>query len=724
MSSFEDRLVGLISSPPEERRDVDIELAVPWLRKKSQLLQSLDKDILRDVVKNCLYQQMITDEIIIRQGDYGDRFYVILTGRTSVYIDTVKSDDDSGNDVNRDDAAGEPHAAGDGIKAENKALDRTQFGKFITHFGDGQSFGEIALIRDDCVRNATVMADSECDLLVIPRYLYNTSIKTRQLAEYEEKRKFVETCTLFRGWSTKFRNLLEMSLTKETYPYGSTVVKQGAPTTGLIFIIGGQAKLTVEPSLHKHQYSKIMSRHAQTNFLQDQWTVPDTESGNHQNGKVQNLTSDQIFVRRRLGYAAAERRIRSKNIQVCCIEKGEVIGDTEMVLDLPTNTETAVTTAPTTVFVLNTKNYERLVTRKHPAMALHLAQWALNKIVARSKNSKAREIPLLRSLEAELREKLPREAIPTRTLEILKKKEVETAQLLNLYLQDKAPLIEPCVPNAMFFKQRSLLRNKELPPNALSRLRRFKDAEQPVKLLRKFPRSRQQLKNNIEAERELLRDDQRESADLNLRIRPATTIGFTRQQTAPAARERPKSALSQAMTIKEYLQGDGRCGRVLNLERCRGLDRESVVEIFEEMQQLREESVEHRNRIVKSASAKIRAKEKQHHFMNGDLQEDDENFDWETSEANLKDLEKRVARFCHSVGQVSNSSDALTASKGIPTLRRFQIVDPKSVPLPGGTVFVQSKLCQLSSPGSSRATSRATRDHHHVRWFILSTTNE
>ena len=53
-------------------------------------------------------------------------------------------------------------------------------------------------------------------------------------------------------------------------------------------------------------------------------------------------------------------------------------GDVEMVLDLETNTETVISTATTTVLVLNTKNYERLVTKKHPFTVTRLTQWAYN----------------------------------------------------------------------------------------------------------------------------------------------------------------------------------------------------------------------------------------------------------------------------------------------------------------------------------------------------------
>ena len=46
----------------------------------------------------------------------------------------------------------------------------------------GKSFGEIALISEDSVRNATVIADEETDLLVIHRDLFNRSMKVNHPA--------------------------------------------------------------------------------------------------------------------------------------------------------------------------------------------------------------------------------------------------------------------------------------------------------------------------------------------------------------------------------------------------------------------------------------------------------------------------------------------------------------------------------------------------------------
>ena len=71
----------------------------------------------------------------------------------------------------------------------------------INVFADaGKSFGELALINKDCVRNASIIADERTDLVVINRDLYNRSIRAVQEADLRARTDFVSNCPLFNSW--------------------------------------------------------------------------------------------------------------------------------------------------------------------------------------------------------------------------------------------------------------------------------------------------------------------------------------------------------------------------------------------------------------------------------------------------------------------------------------------------------------------------------------------
>ncbi|KAK7490160.1 hypothetical protein BaRGS_00018505 [Batillaria attramentaria] len=72
MGSLQERAVILINQPPAARAEREIDMVLPWLQKRSQLLMEMERDTLKDILRHCSYQQAQRDDTIIRQGDRGD----------------------------------------------------------------------------------------------------------------------------------------------------------------------------------------------------------------------------------------------------------------------------------------------------------------------------------------------------------------------------------------------------------------------------------------------------------------------------------------------------------------------------------------------------------------------------------------------------------------------------------------------------------------------------
>ena len=79
---------------------------------------------------------------------YIHSFYIMLTGKTSVYIDTQKSDDDPPPEMEKEtpevvESAGEDNESAhekerkvqETNQTRRKPLDRSKYGKFIIHYG-------------------------------------------------------------------------------------------------------------------------------------------------------------------------------------------------------------------------------------------------------------------------------------------------------------------------------------------------------------------------------------------------------------------------------------------------------------------------------------------------------------------------------------------------------------------------------------------------------------
>ncbi|XP_048733639.2 uncharacterized protein LOC125649855 [Ostrea edulis] len=738
MAHMQQRVVRIISKSPSQRNEAEIQLVLPWLRKKSALFTELDKSVLTDVIRNCAYLKAFKDDVIIVQGEKGNSFFIMLTGKTSVLIDTQKSDDDAlpPDDTNQtidssimdrktedgDDGADDCKNKQEKNKQSGvtKAVERSKFGKFIIHYEEGKSFGELALMSEDSVRNATVIADEETDLLVISRELFNRSMKAKQEEEYRERRDFIKTCPFFSNWSPKFKKLLEMSLRKEHYYYGSTIVKQGNPPPGLLFIVQGQAKIVMNPTQHSCQYPSIL--------IQKSVPIQNQLNGlNHikPRGETErDVLQQHVRVRRRDGYVAAEKRHRSMSVELCCVEKHDVIGDIEMALELDTSVNSVICNSNATVMVLDAKNYDRLVAKKNPQTITKICQRALQKLQCRCHTTKGSKIPLLNNLVEKLREKLPKRQINIQLrqqiTELDKEKEQLMEQLIDLYLKGKVPMIEPFVPNALYYRNKTIRRaemmehrNKLAKGIAQSGKRSLYQVPK-----RKVARSMKQLKT-ANAEQELL------SPSMS-RIRPFSDYGMTVQRNV---QQRPRTAigLTSLASMKERTRPVSENDRVF-LTECGDLEgeRDNMMitdndSLFKQLDNIHREKYENRSRIICSATAREELINDMRVF-NGKSSEitlpnDDAYFDWETSEGNLIRLEDKIKGFCDKLEKTTNNKDAPKVSH----LKRFSIQDDRDennfelkVPKPGGTVFVRTKVCNShESPSSDEV-------HQHVRRFVLT----
>ncbi|XP_069118180.1 uncharacterized protein [Argopecten irradians] len=728
MTHMQRKVVEFISKTPSDRKDVIIQIFLPWLRKKSNLLQDMDKDILTDVMRNCAYQKANRDDVIITQGEQGDSFYIMLTGKTSVYITPIKVDDEQREKVPETEQEQKDEGSEDGAsecsdaeeeKKENKPLDRSKYGRFIMHYEGGKSFGEVALMSEDSVRNATIIADEETDLLVISRELFNRSIKAKQEEEYQEKKDFINKSPFFHNWSPKFKRLLEMSIRKEQYPFGSTIVRQGDAACGLVFLLSGQAKVTVNPSHHNGQFP----------LLTKQEISPIAkEIGRNSYNKIvkkreRNFTQHQIQIRRKEGYAAAEKRVMNRTVELCCIESNDVVGDIEMVMELERSTCTVHCTENTTVMVLDTKNYDRLIAKKNMHTIRKLCKSALQKVLCRANSGKGSQVPLLDILQKKLQEKLPSKDESNIKPKTDRTKSVVMDQLIQFFLKDKAPLIEPCVPNSLYYRMKSEKRAKMIEMNEMKlkgQVTKVENRLYDYRPRRKVPRSMKQLKS-MRADNDLLRAtptawDYTQTSLTSLR--PRTSLGIYRES-------------SQTPSSRPHTAG------IFHLTECNTTDAESVAsptreepsgavsDILEQIDQVQKEKTEVRSKVICSAMAVSEINKTS--MRNGGSSTsaltalepfDEDYFDWETSERNLCNLEDRIKQFCS-----DGDSKPTKVAPQVASLRRFSIRDEKEdetsfevkVPKPGGTVFIKSKPCHLPPNANIHPDG-----HQHVRRFVVT----
>ncbi|CAH1791914.1 unnamed protein product [Owenia fusiformis] len=734
------RILELISHDPEDRDEHEVELVIPYLRKLCDLLNNMSEDVLVDIIINCKHQRSHRDDVIIKQGEKGDCFYILLSGKTSVYIDNQKSeegitrnDDDDPNVTSRKTDMQKLFDEIDLISGRkskkeidaNKqfVLDRTQFGKFIMNFDAGKSFGELALMNEDAIRNASIIADEDTDLLVVSRGLFNRCIKARQEHDYMERKDFIMKCPLFDQWSVRNKRLLEMSLRKETYTYDTDIVKQGEPVKGLHFITEGTAKIVLSPALHPTQYPRLFSDE------NDPLSKELNRSMLKKQEDVKNTINDQIRVRRQHGYAAAEKRLKQKTIDLCCVDKSDVIGDIEMVLPLNTYHHTIVTTSNCEAFILDVKNYERLVPKKNMGFIELLRKQFEQKLKGRIKTPHGAQIKLFQHFLNKIDDLKPKKAAPHLKKQ-LAQRELHLLNMRKLFLEDRGPMLEPCVPGTIFYKNIARLKSSYHNPWMIqaATIAEAAQKEKPkftvdimpktrIPTSKRRPRSTRELQSlRISAPPKPILVKQRSSRPLTApgkRVSDAVGTGATTG--------RPQTALGH------------KSGNTDDVNELGEPNMHDIVDQIDELQKRKESS---RNRILcsmivdpsksyeSSSGAKARSVSAPA-VKNGEVEEateepntteeseeSDNYYDWETSEPALRTLEDRLMQF-----HKGCNDSPLINKKLQPTmwgLRRFDLKGPEAIPMSGGTVFVKTRLCKYP-PGAQIDPEY----HKHVRRFII-----
>lgn len=183
------------------------------------IFKSCSSEQLRKIIDAMYEREVFTDEVVIRQGDQGDNFYVIDQGKFVFLFE------------------------GDGGKEQIGSIE-----------GPG-SFGELALMYN-CPRSATVKAVEEGVVWVLDRFIFKqilvdtTEMKRRY---YEELLEGVPILSLLTAYE---RMTLADALETRAFEDNKCIIKQGSKADCMYFIEEGVVEIMLESD---EQPSQVIS---------------------------------------------------------------------------------------------------------------------------------------------------------------------------------------------------------------------------------------------------------------------------------------------------------------------------------------------------------------------------------------------------------------------------------------------------------------------------------
>ncbi|KAG6837960.1 hypothetical protein H0H93_008354 [Arthromyces matolae] len=198
------------------------------------IFRDLDEEQETGVISAMRELKIPRNEVVIRQGDAGDYFYVVESGQLNCYIRPEPLPPtwltESPTNLNPQDMFVQP-----GYHPE--------FGRKVAECKEGQSFGELALMYGH-PRAATVLSVEPSTLWSLDRITFRTIILKaahRRRTMYEQ---FLATVTLLASLAPPERSKIADALVSKTYQDGEAVVRQGEMGETFFFIEEGEALVT------------------------------------------------------------------------------------------------------------------------------------------------------------------------------------------------------------------------------------------------------------------------------------------------------------------------------------------------------------------------------------------------------------------------------------------------------------------------------------------------
>ncbi|UYV73117.1 PRKAR2B [Cordylochernes scorpioides] len=173
------------------------------------LFKNLSEDQMEQVLNSMEKKEVQAGDIVIRQGDNGDYFYVIMTGLYDV--------------------------------TTTKPNGKTEK---INTFDNGGSFGELALLYNQ-PRAATVTAVTDGILWAMSRVTFRTIVLKSAYKKRKQYEEFLSKVEILDVLTPYDRSNLCDALTTITYEDGKVIFKEGESANGMYFVEKGQISLEV-----------------------------------------------------------------------------------------------------------------------------------------------------------------------------------------------------------------------------------------------------------------------------------------------------------------------------------------------------------------------------------------------------------------------------------------------------------------------------------------------
>ncbi|GMF34858.1 unnamed protein product [Phytophthora fragariaefolia] len=210
---------AILMDEPALRNEQSLDLVYSWMLQNckqysNNIFGAAPEYIRREICRQMKLIKVRSGGLVIRQGDTGDRCYIVVDGLVDVYIKAEKPVDvvvpTSPPSML---SAMKQRRASRRMSSEGSATS-IDFGAMVANLGPGAMFGEIVLLNPSARRNATIKASQfteSCDLICLERADYIRLVRTASMeASHYNNAEVLDRMFLFRDWVKHGENFYSM----------------------------------------------------------------------------------------------------------------------------------------------------------------------------------------------------------------------------------------------------------------------------------------------------------------------------------------------------------------------------------------------------------------------------------------------------------------------------------------------------------------------------------
>lgn len=200
----------ILADEPCARNELSLDLVYDWMllnckQYSNNIFGSAPEYIRREICRQMRLIKSPSHNMLIRQGDTGDRCYIVIDGIVDVY---VQKETAAGTSASVDaDNPPRPRIrrANSFMESRNLGLLNVEYGEMVANLGPGAMFGEVVLNNPTARRNATILSSQyteSCDLICLERADYIRLVRTASMeASHYNHAEILDQMHLFQGWA-------------------------------------------------------------------------------------------------------------------------------------------------------------------------------------------------------------------------------------------------------------------------------------------------------------------------------------------------------------------------------------------------------------------------------------------------------------------------------------------------------------------------------------------